>query len=145
MKELYTEIEIESSAEKVWQVLTSFEKYPEWNPFIKKIIGKAEKGTTLEVHMPDPQGGTIIMTPTVLVADKQRELAWLGKMEGRDDLFTGEHHFLIEPLAGNKIRFIHSERFAGVMVPKLEGWLDTAVKSHFEAMNKAIKNRAEKE
>jgi uncharacterized protein YndB with AHSA1/START domain len=34
MKELRTEIEIQATPDKVWQVLTSLDKYPEWNPLV---------------------------------------------------------------------------------------------------------------
>jgi len=40
MKGISSEIEISTSAEKVWQVLTDFDSFPEWNPFIKMIEGK---------------------------------------------------------------------------------------------------------
>jgi hypothetical protein len=86
----------------VWQVLTDFENYPAWNPFIKKMTGKPAKDAKLEVHMLDPHGGTIVLTPTVLVSEKYLELRWLGKLEGERE-FNGEHIFLIEPLG--KTRF----------------------------------------
>jgi hypothetical protein len=142
MKEIVTEIDINAPSSKVWQVLTDFEKHPSWNPFIKKITGKPVKDAKLEVHMPDPQGGTMVFSPTVLAAEPNRELRWLGKSEG--DVFNGEHRFLIEPKGEDKVRFTQSERFTGSMVTRLEGWLDTAVKSNFEAMNRALKDRAEK-
>lgn len=53
-KEIVTEIEINASPSRVWQVLTDFEKYPTWNLFIKKISGIATRNEKLEVHMPDP-------------------------------------------------------------------------------------------
>jgi len=142
MKEIVTEIDINAPSSKVWQVLTDFEKHPSWNPFIKKITGKPVKDAKLEVHMPDPQGGTMVFSPTVLAAEPNRELRWLGKSEG--DVFNGEHRFLIEPKGEDKVRFTQSERFTGSMVTRLEGWLDTPVKSNFEAMNRALKDRAEK-
>ena len=37
MKEIYTEIEINSSAEEVWNILINFANYPNWNPFMKQI------------------------------------------------------------------------------------------------------------
>jgi hypothetical protein len=49
--------------------------------------------------MPDPRGGTIVLTPTVLVAEKDKELRGLGRSEG--DTFNGEHRFLIEPIKNN--------------------------------------------
>jgi hypothetical protein len=141
-KEIITEIEINASPSQVWQVLTDFEKYPTWNPFIKKISGVAARNEKLEVHMPDPRGGTMVFTPTVLVAERDRELRWLGRSEG--DVFNGEHRFLIELIQNNnKVHFTQSEKFTGSMVESLEGWLDTAVKQNFEDMNRALKQRAE--
>jgi hypothetical protein len=141
-KQIVTEIEIDATPSRVWQVLTDFEKYPTWNPFIKKISGVAARNEKLEVHMPDPRGGTMIFTPTVLAAERDRELRWLGRSEG--DVFNGEHRFLIEPIDNNnKVHFTQSEKFTGSMVASLEEWLDTAVKQNFEAMNRALKQRAE--
>jgi uncharacterized membrane protein len=53
-KEIVTEIEINASPSRVWQILPDFEKYPTWNSFIKKISGEAARDEKLEVHMPDP-------------------------------------------------------------------------------------------
>ena len=37
MKNLRTEIIIQSTREKVWKILTDFDTYGEWNPFITEI------------------------------------------------------------------------------------------------------------
>ena len=142
-KEIVTEIEINAPPSRVWQILTDFKNYPTWNPFIKKISGIPERNEKLEVHMPDPRGGTMVFTPDVLVAERGRELRWLGRSEG--GVFNGEHRFLIETIenSNNKMRFTQSEKFTGSMVASLEGWLDTAVKQNFEDMNRALKQRAE--
>jgi hypothetical protein len=143
-KEIVTEIEINAPPSRVWQVITDFEKYPTWNPFIKKISGIVASNEMLEVHMPDPRGGTMVFTPTVLAAERDRELRWFGKSEG--DVFNGEHHFLIKPSENNNnVRFTQSEKFTGSMVASLEGWIDTAVRQNFEDMNRALKQRAEKQ
>ena len=44
MKELRTEIEIQSTAERVWQLLTDFPSFPQWNPFIRKASGNIRVG-----------------------------------------------------------------------------------------------------
>jgi hypothetical protein len=144
-KEISTKIEINASPSRVWQILTDFEKYPTWNPFIKKISGIPARNEKLEVHMPDPRGGMMVFTPDVLVAQRERELRWLGRSEG--DVFNGEHCFLIEPIENNnnnnKVHFTQSEKFTGSIAASLEGWLDTVVKQNFEDMNRALKQRAE--
>ena len=44
MKELHSEIEIAASAQRVWDILTDFSSYPQWNPFIRRISGEAKIG-----------------------------------------------------------------------------------------------------
>jgi uncharacterized protein YndB with AHSA1/START domain len=39
MKEIRTEIEIEASAERVWQIITYFATFSEWNTFIRRTSG----------------------------------------------------------------------------------------------------------
>jgi hypothetical protein len=58
MKELHSEIEIDASAERVWDILTDFASYPQWNPFIRRIGGELEVGERLEVRLqpPDSRG-----------------------------------------------------------------------------------------
>src|SRR5205814_5893919 len=49
MAELRTETEIDGPVERVWQVLTDFKSFPDWNPFIRSIRGKAVEGSRLDV------------------------------------------------------------------------------------------------
>ena len=49
MKELRSEIEIQASAERVWQLLTDFPSFPQWNPFIRKANGTIRVEERLEV------------------------------------------------------------------------------------------------
>ncbi len=47
MIENYTEVEIDAPVERVWEIMTDFEAFPDWNPFIKKMRGDLEVGATL--------------------------------------------------------------------------------------------------
>jgi hypothetical protein len=95
MKELVTEIDIAATPSRVWKVLTNFEKYSNWNPFMTKVSGRAVEGEKLEVTLPNPQGGTMVISPTILKVEDEKELRWLGRTEG--DTFNGEHSFIIQP------------------------------------------------
>ena len=64
--------------------------------------------------MLDLRGGIMVFTPTVLVAERDREHRWLGRSEG--DVFNGHHHFLIELTENNKVHFIQTEKFTDSMV-----------------------------
>ncbi|HKU49861.1 MAG TPA: SRPBCC domain-containing protein [Nitrososphaera sp.] len=141
MKEIVTEINIAAAPSRIWKVLTNFEKYSNWNPFMTKVSGRAVEGEKLEVTLPNPQGGTMVISPTILRVEDEKELRWLGRTEG--DTFNGEHSFILEPTGQGNVRFVHSEKFTGSKVAMLEGWLDTSVRKHFEDMNRALKDRAE--
>ena len=39
VREISTSIEIEASAEAIWDVVGDLSRYAEWNPFIRKVWG----------------------------------------------------------------------------------------------------------
>lgn len=141
-KELYTEIEINASPGKVWRILTDFEAYPNWNPFIKKIKGSLAVGEKLEVFIQPSGAKGMTFKPTLLTVEKEKELRWLGKLFV-SGLFDGEHFFKIEALSENKVKFIHGEIFKGLLVGFLAKSLDTDTLRGFREMNEALKNLAE--
>jgi hypothetical protein len=141
MKEISTEIEIEATPDRVWQVVCDFDAYPDWNPFIRDISGKAERGSKLKVRIEPPGGRGMTFKPTVLAAEPQRELRWLGRLL-IPGVFDGEHSFRIETADEGRVRFIQSERFRGALVPLFGKNLEKTERG-FGAMNEALKRRAE--
>lgn len=141
MKELRTEIVINASPEKVWQVLTDLDRYPEWNPFICHAIGKVKVGEPVDIDFqPDSQG--LKLHCTVDRNQPNRELSWKYHVT-HPLLFRGEHIFTIEPLGENSVRFTDCEEFNGLLVFTQAKDIDTNTKRGFEAMDKALKARAE--
>ena len=143
MKELRTEIIINASPEKVWQVLTDLDKYPEWNPFICHAIGKVETGKTVDINF-QPDGNGLILHCTVTKFQPNRELSWEYHVT-HSLLFRGEHIFAIEPLGENRVHFIEREVFNGLLVFTQAKDIDTNTKIGFEVMDKALRARAESE
>ncbi len=139
---LHTEIVIAAPSEDVWSILTDFAAYPGWNPFIRRISGGLETGTRLEVDLAPPGGRAMTMRPTVREVQPGRLLRWLGRV-GLPRLFDGEHSFEIDPLGEGQVRFVQSERFSGVLVPLVMAFVGASTKQGFEAMNLALKERAE--
>jgi hypothetical protein len=54
--ELKSQIEIQASPDHIWEILTDFKSYGEWNPFITSILGEARVETKLKVKI-RPVGG----------------------------------------------------------------------------------------
>ena len=142
MKELHSEIEIDASAELVWSILTDFGSYPQWNPFVRRISGEPKVGERLEVRLEPPGGRGITLRPTVLKAEPERELRWLGHL-WVSGLFDGEHSLSIHRLGEDRVRFVQAETFTGVLVPLFARSLDNGTRRGFEEMNHALKERAE--
>jgi hypothetical protein len=142
MKELRTEIEIQASDQRVWQLLTDFASFPKWNPFIREAKGEVKIGARLVIHLQPSVASAMTFKPTVLTVEPNRELRWLGQLLV-PGLFDGEHTFTIETLAANRVRFTQREVFTGLLVPLFARSLDTDTRRGFEEMNQALKSRAE--
>lgn len=141
MKTITTSIDIDAPASTVWRVLTDVERYPEWNPFIRRLEGSLTPGARLVVRIAPPGAKGMTFRPRVISVAVARELAWLGSV-GVRGIFDGEHSFAIEPRGAGGCRFVHSERFTGILVPLLGRSLE-ATETGFTLMNEAIRDRAE--
>jgi hypothetical protein len=139
--EISREIEIAATPAEVWAVLADVDAYPEWNPFVVRLAGEVREGARLEARIAPPGGRAMTFTPTVVAAEPERELRWLGRLLVRG-LFDGEHSFRIEPLADGGSRFVQSERFSGVLVRPLRRVLERT-EAGFAQMNAALKRRVE--
>jgi len=137
---IQTEVTINATASKVWQVLTDFEAYPQWNPFIRQIDGAIQPGKQLIIEL-NLSGRTMTFNPTVLVMKPERELRWLGRFS-IPGIFDGEHSLNIEPLGANRVRFIQSETFRGILVP-FSGAILNDTEQSFQEMNQALREHAE--
>jgi hypothetical protein len=137
-----TQLEIDASAETVWSILADFPAYPAWNPFVRSIEGPLVVGGHLRVKVGPPGKRAIAFRPTVLAAEHGRELRWRGRFLV-PGVFDGEHFFRVDPVDERRARFVHGEVFRGLLVRWMTGYLEGPTRSGFEAMNGALKARAE--
>ena len=138
---LHTEIEVNASPDAVWKVLSERDAYPDWNPFVISSTGELQVGGTITNVLRDTDGKETTFTPELLAVEPGKELRWIGKV-GFGGIFDGEHGFRVEALEGGRARFIQEETFRGVAVPFMAGWLKDKIEPQFEAMNKALAERA---
>ena len=142
MKEIKTEILIEAPLEHVWQVLSEFSEYTQWNPFITKIEGNLQTGAKLKVTLHPPGKKTMVFKPVLLKVKENQEIRWLGHFLF-PGIFDGEHIFILEKSGRMKTKFRHEEKMSGILVPILWKYLHHHVRSGFIEMNKTLKHRAE--
>jgi len=142
-KEIKTEIEINSNPAKIWKLLMDFEKYPEWNPFIKSIKGQAVEGAKIVVKMEPPDAKGMTFKPIILRINPEKEFRWLGHLF-ITGLFDGEQIFELIVKQDGITTFIQREIFKGILVPLFKNMLDNNTRKGFELMNQQLKIESEK-
>jgi hypothetical protein len=137
-----TTVDIDAPKQLVWDVLTDFASYPEWNPDMT-IAGTAQVGTRLTVHMGASGGRGMSFKPTVLVATPNEELRWLGKL-GFGGIVDGEHFFILDRNPDGTTRLTHGERYSGALVALMRPFLNKQRnRAGYEAFNRVLKRRVE--
>ena len=117
---IQTGADIEASPAEVWEVLTDYAAYPEWNPTQDGLDGA-----------------------TVAMSVANETLRW-ETTSGLIGIFDGERTFSLEPLDGGGTRFTQSELFRGVVVPFAGESLKNETAPGFHAMNAALRERVER-
>jgi hypothetical protein len=140
-KSIKTEIIINASKEKVWQVLTDFKSYPRWNPFIISIEGQLAKGKTLTNTMVN-RSKKFRFKPKVVSVVPFRYFDWLGNLFIKG-LFDGHHYFEIEELMPHQVKLSHGEYFSGLLSASILKKIAEDTRNNFIRMNNALKQQAE--
>lgn len=140
MRTIETSVMISSPPERVWRILSDLPRYQEWNPFIRRAEGRLAVGEVLKVFIQPPGDKGMTHQPTVIVAEPDRRLQWLGRL-AVPGLFSARHEFVLEPADGGTL-LRHREVFTGILVPLLARTLDRT-ETGFDQLNRALKERAE--
>jgi hypothetical protein len=139
---IHTEIGIGAPAPAVWAILTDTAKWPEWNPFMTLKAGRLVVGERLVVEIRPPGKPAATFKPTVTKLEPGRELRWLGHL-GVPGIFDGEHGFRVAAEDVGRCHLEQFETFGGILSRPVLWYVGAASKAGFEAMNRALKARAE--
>lgn len=142
MKTLRTQIQIQGTPEQVWNVLTDFDRYTDWNPFICRAVGLAEPGSDLIIQC---QG--LGWQPTTLHCEivdfvPQQSMSWKWKI-GANWMCWGSQQFTIKPLGPETVLFEQRSMMDGPLLPLLARRLCDSCPNGIRAMDHALKARVE--
>jgi hypothetical protein len=143
VRDVFTFTTIDAPKQKVWQVLTNFDAYRQWNPFYTQVEGKCLAGTKLRIQV-QMQEHTLFYSPEIETVTPQAELAWHERLI-LPGLFDGEHRFELESNDAGQTRFVQHDRYSGTLVPLLMNLYQAEAETGFRRMNDALKKRAEQE
>ena len=135
-----TTVDIDAGKDAVWDVLTDFASYTEWNP-VMRIERTPEAGTELVVHLIGDGSPGMSFKPKVLAATPGKELRWLGKL-GLRGIAAGEHYFVLTTNDDGTTRLNHGERYSGALVALAKGSSANSGAA-YEAFSQALKQRVE--
>lgn len=143
MHEIETSLDINAPRERVWDVLTSFRMWDEWNPVITRMRAVLSPGTPVSFVIA-AGGHELKIKAEMIKVEHGRELRWKGPpswLVGR--VLRGEHYLMVAPAGVGKSRIVHGERFEGIALPVLWSKLRSDLEVAYAAMNRALKARAE--
>lgn len=135
-------IDIAAPADAIWETLIDLHRFRDWNPFIRRASGSLRVGRQVRLRVRTRFGLPLIFRATVTVREAPRELRWRGYFLA-PWLASGDHTFTLEPSAGGTVHLEQREAFSGIL-PKLgRALLVRETRLGFDAMNRAVKRRAE--
>jgi hypothetical protein len=143
VREVFTFTTIDAPKQQVWDVLTNFSAYRQWNPFYTEIEGKCLAGTRIHVQVQMAER-TLTFSPEIRTVVPQGELVW-NEQFILPGLFDGEHRFVLESTDGGQTRFVQHDRYSGALVPLMMQLYQGQAEAGFRRMNDALKKRVEQE
>lgn len=142
------EIDIDAPVERVWQVLTDLDAYPEWNRFTPRItLRTADLAVGAELDL-DCQ-----MTDTKLLRGEREVILALEPAEHRFCMGTSrkrgrpgirsERWQICEPLGAERTHFVNYEQFEGWLAPAVYFLYRAKLAKAFERYCEDLKRRVE--
>ncbi|MDX1439536.1 MAG: SRPBCC domain-containing protein [Rubricoccaceae bacterium] len=136
--------EINSTAERVWDVLSSLDQYADWNPQIPFARGPVEVGSKMSLRLKLP--GRPAMNLSAIIEDAQPGslLTWRGHVVA-PWFFEGYRKFEITPVGERLVRVTHVEDVHGLFAPIFDRLMGAPCRTGQLALNQALRARAESE
>ena len=144
IQEVKTEIDISAPPAKVWNIIIDINSWQEWSPIINASQGVATVGSKLNITMMSEEVGKDgpNYSPVITELTEPNYFHWRAHMLA-EFVFTNEKIFKLEETSSGT-RLTHTETFTGLLAPLFRGQMEKGVAPMLNAMNKALKDLAEK-
>ena len=137
-----TTFAVHSPPERLWEILTDFDRLAQWNPSVPSITGEPSVASTVTMTLAMPGRPSARVKATLTEIVPQRRLVWDGTV-GPRWLFAGHREFLLEPAADGTASVTHIEEVGGLLFPLFRLIMGSAIQRHHDGLNDALKERAE--
>ena len=136
-------IDIAAPASLVWQVLTEFDRYHEWNSFCPKVSTDFELGSAVVMRvrlLPDRK--PLRQVEYLNLLQPGHQFAW-GYRFGGALLLQANRYQRVEALAPDQSRYSTIDQFSGLLVPLMNRLYGGYIRRGFEDMARGLKAQAE--
>jgi len=139
---IYTEALIDASPEKVWSVLTDFDKIAEWSPGLIKFEGEFRKNGPAKVTFLLGIGShTQTFDHPLVHFEEGKEFGWSAPLPYMG--FKDNHKYIVEPAEDGKAKIVQTDDFHGHSMHLIGAMLATGAKDSYVKFNRALKERVE--
>ena len=136
-------IVLHAGPERVWEALSEFDKYPEWNPYIQEATGDWEVGEKWQWKLQLATGNAFAAYPKVQTVKENEKLVAMTKL-----YFSGfldvEHCFELEANSNHRTTLHYYQTWKGFLRNSMHKKLGKETEDAMEDMLKALKKRVKK-
>lgn len=136
-------IGVQAPAEVIWDIVHDIGRWHEWNPTYPRASGHVRIGEVLTLTLALPGEAEQELKPKVLDWVPNEQLHWRLTLMG--GLIKTLRYIEISPVSDAGCIVDNGEIFGGLMGPSLGKRIGRTMRRGFEAMNEALKARAEAE
>jgi hypothetical protein len=137
------ELEIEASSDTVWQVITNFSRYAQWNPFIVGCNCELQVGNTIEMKVSMIEGWKpLTQTEYISEVNPGKRFSYVSPKRPTFLLRSCRSHTLTALNSGNTLYQSHFE-LQGWLKPLIKLFVGKSLQRGFDGMSEAIGRRSE--
>lgn len=134
---------INASKKKVFEALTQWNTYPEWNPYITKIEGDPKVGQEIKVFFSIGFGPALPLKCIVENLDAQKTVLSWEYQAVLPWVYTARHSFSIEEINSDQCQIVQIEKMQGLLGNRLQLIYHNILKRRFQAMHEALRAQVE--
>ena len=132
---------VKAPAELVWEILSDFTTWKDWNPVHPRMEGEMRIGTTLTVDLVHGEGQITTIQPIVQDWVPYEQLHWRTKrLRG---FVTAIRYLEIESMGPENSTFSNGELFMGPLVRWVSRDERRALRAAYTRMGEAVRDHAE--
>ena len=135
------EVVIDAPAALVWEIITDFEKYGEWNQFCPSIEGELEIGSPVKMQV-DLGNGLQEQVEYITCIEAPVKITW--SMENKPgDPIHADRSQVVTALDDGRCSYVTYDDFSGDFAAEMVKQMGEQVRSGFNLCARNLKQRAE--